>query len=767
MRRPSFLQAAIFSLALLTTSCSHFPPKAEEISQQYAALLEAKTNFNEAADFNLLIHIADHVAKAEIEKSLSNMQDEFLTLSNLDVRFSNQLVLLRGQFEYNDTIDKTMYAGSFDASVSLAVSGADIVWLPYLRSFELTKAVSTDTDYSSIAPAANAVLSVLMKRINGHINKKLFDADANRIILDIAPFRTFDFNSQATQYEEILEISSSIPLEGVFTISEASLLVDKGGLSVLARIEFGSLETKCRIRRSEEFRNDPLPQIKRSYFSRGIHNQEPTGFDIRFFDDDDALYFFTEVLSKENGKILHRWRQNGTITDKSIPLEFDEVGDNGGFRTFSKKENFLESNHIYLDVRTLAEDECLLERRTAVRTARINYSQEELDVSRAAVKDLYKDYKKGFENASSNAFPRLSYAKGTQVAISTSVLASTLNTVLQEPNLVVSFDVTKLIEPETTSSKLVGPFNNPPSHMGCDDLPNCGQILDRKDCRQNGDCTPTRDCGGYEWYQAPDKLRCEAEKSGEKFDCERLKSQKKMSCEVEKQAEYQSCQVGRSAQQVSCVAARQIGESIFGWDGVYAIVDTYHKAEGGNLLVGIENIKLSPDFRSYDADVLTTAEAQISGKVVWTPANLIGPLVCLKKWTKPVEFTVYHRQTETNIRNSPVRIEEGEELKIVFATPEVKFDLDAEPSPFEEIFLENPDVASTCLGGLTFAAIKDIHDRLLGKERSSFWTGDFDLKVKQSENEVVIRPIKIGGAGTPNLILHPKWGDQYVVFGSN
>jgi len=92
------------------------------------------------------------------------------------------------------------------------------------------------------------------------------------------------------------------------------------------------------------------------------------------------------------------------------------------------------------------------------------------------------------------------------------------------------------------------------SHIDCTATRDCSNL------RRNHD---TRDCGGYKWYQAWDKARCESEKAAQnviydtdyaarKLDCERIKSSEKLICEVDKSAWKLDCERIKVSDKAAC-----------------------------------------------------------------------------------------------------------------------------------------------------------------------------------------------------------------------
>ncbi len=162
--------------------------------------------------------------------------------------------------------------------------------------------------------------------------------------------------------------------------------------------------------------------------------------------------------------------------------------------------------------------------------------------------------------------------------------------------------------------------------IDCTATRNCS--ADHIDCTSRRDCTATKDCGGYKWYQAPDKARCELEKSAAKLDCERIKSQNKLGCETNKSAWKIDCGRIKSQQKLTCEAEKEIVKRI-NRTGNFANVK-------GNVNVTAEAAIALKNFHFSGETILSTVEleatARFDTEIHFTPLDIVGHMACQASW---------------------------------------------------------------------------------------------------------------------------------------
>ena len=78
---------------------------------------------------------------------------------------------------------------------------------------------------------------------------------------------------------------------------------------------------------------NPRATVSRAIFSTGIENREPIDQVLILSNQQNVIYFFTDLRFMENQKIIHRWEYEGkTVTSKIFKVNGPR------WRVFSKKK---------------------------------------------------------------------------------------------------------------------------------------------------------------------------------------------------------------------------------------------------------------------------------------------------------------------------------------------------------------------------------------------------------------------------------------------
>ncbi|MEW8035818.1 MAG: hypothetical protein AB2817_07070 [Candidatus Thiodiazotropha sp.] len=207
------------------------------------------------------------------------------------------------------------------------------------------------------------------------------------------------------------------------------------------------------------------------------------------------------------------------------------------------------------------------------------------------------------------------------------------------------------------------------------------------DCTPTRDCTPRKDCGGYKWYQAPDKLRCEAEKSAAKLDCERIKSTNKAKCEANKSAWKLDCERIKSQQKAACEVEKELVKRL-SRTGNFANIDGTATVNA-SLGACFGSIELSEDLNNLSLTLEFSGTADVATHMKFTPLDIVGHLACQVPWSDRFFLTTTIPEQSVKLAATFSTITSGEDLHLAVSANGFTVNASMEPSPKQELLNSN------------------------------------------------------------------------------
>lgn len=318
--------------------------------------------------------------------------------------------------------------------------------------------------------------------------------------------------------------------------------------------------------------------------------------------------------------------------------------------------------------------------------APLDKSPPQTDVAKASFEDVKAAFKKSLEDGLAIADP----PTGVWAALGKALVAQSLDSAFAQAQ--PCLDGTGPIPRETFSAKIPTPDG---SGINC---------TPTRDCTPSGDCTPTKDCSGYKWYQAPDKLRCEAEKSGAKLDCERLKSQRKLQCEAEKTGQKAACEAEKGV----IVALHRTG-NIGNVDG--SVVGM------GSLKLCFRDVHFSDPLDKLTLTVAASGSATIDTHFKFVPLDVGGHILCPFEWTADKNITTSVPLQSIGVSVALARKADAAALAYQGRLDELPIKLHFQPSPLS-LVLQNVNFQLACpataglINGLTLGVAPFIPELL-------------------------------------------------------
>jgi hypothetical protein len=167
-----------------------------------------------------------------------------------------------------------------------------------------------------------------------------------------------------------------------------------------------------------------------------------------------------------------------------------------------------------------------------------------------------------------------------------------------------------------------------------------GDHLSPIDCSPTRDCTPTKvcgetrdcstasvDCGGFKWFQAGEKARCEVNKSVQRLDCERYKALEKASCEADKSAAKLACETGKAGDRAACETTKEALKRSNNLGRIAVRVETRPLET-----ICVANMEIASQNLDLVADLDIDLSADLNVAIDFTPLDIVGHLACQTPW---------------------------------------------------------------------------------------------------------------------------------------
>lgn len=199
------------------------------------------------------------------------------------------------------------------------------------------------------------------------------------------------------------------------------------------------------------------------------------------------------------------------------------------------------------------------------------------------------------------------------------------------------------------------------------------------DCTPTRDCTPTKDCSqtmdcaqraacgevctfrvaGHCVTHGHD-LGCEAGKTTRKLACEAEKERRRVQCEADKAANKASCEALKTSEKDTCEGLKQAYKSMRGTGPDYANVKSDVKSGdvrlNGSARVCLNDIKLESRALRLTGKLQAEGAASASGKITFTPLNVVGHVLCFTAFDYNLSDTV-------RVTPQPIDIDTAAELR--------------------------------------------------------------------------------------------------------
>jgi hypothetical protein len=192
----------------------------------------------------------------------------------------------------------------------------------------------------------------------------------------------------------------------------------------------------------------------------------------------------------------------------------------------------------------------------------------------------------------------------------------------------------------------------PESSIDCTPTRDCTPT---KDCSQTIDCAQHAACGEVCTFRAfrhcvthGHDLGCEAGKAARKLGCETEKERRRVQCEADKVTNKASCEALKTSEKDTCEGLKQAYKSLRGTGPDYANVNSDDLRLSGDARVCLTGINLESKTLRLTAKLQGEGAASASGKITFTPLNVIGHVMC---------FTAFDYRLSETVRVTPQPIE--------------------------------------------------------------------------------------------------------------
>ncbi len=654
---------------------------------------QALASLRDLEQVDVYIKLNNNPLRKRIQDELKARASETtdFQITRIRVRFARQVIAIEATMQIANGFDEPLGA-KLNGDAILTFSGNQLNWLPRFDRLKVSDS-GFEFEGQTYSEATGELEDMLLQRVNSEVADAVIVAGRNVVQINPLPLGQIEVGAALTNFPGVASTSTHA-LGGVFTVTNSSILVERGTTSIAADLGFIPNISDC-----------PADlQVSRSTFASQIINREPVGI-TRLLDEKIAVsHFFTEISGATRPTaVVHYWFADG----KPVELEELPVEPSYRWRTWSSMsiDPKLASNWEVIVVEK--ETGCILHS-LAIRTdPAIRPVPEEPATDPAS----FSTFREEFEQRVSGFSILGERPDIALIEIPLPFLRDALHASLKDIQIVVDIDTGDL--PTQRLSGSLQPFSDADivcSERECRALRECDsgftQCTRQRDTRDCTTCLFRNPLNNRCINEGIDPI-CEAARTAQNVryerarsaclereatagqDCERLRSQEIRSCEIEAESRRSACEAGREMVQDYSDAGAFAGVFLdMKTTGRFTAVYSEFEIEGD-----LERIRQSLDFG---------AALKLSGTIRFAPKTELGPLaVCMNAWQKSFDGIVVLPQLANNMIGTIVPTQTA--LVTTWTGQVVTASIS--PSPLEAMFVENPNLLANCHIGLTVGKV--------------------------------------------------------------
>ena len=715
----------------LMTACSVFQPTAplaelDSLRNQRSA--NALLAVLELENIDTLIKLDNRWLARHFESVLKSQPDpgESYKLQNVKSIFSSQIILIESIVDITDEDGNTITA-AVTGDILLKYRGKGLEWRPRFSQLQIS-AKNFDYAGKTYTESDPELIQSLLQKLNSDLADAVVNHNRNTIPLNPVPLGEIQVGASLPGFSES-SARATQSLRGVFMIAGNALLIDSTETTIALDMTFIPDLSTC-----------PADvTVSRSVFARDIDSREPVDIARNISSATDVGYYYSEIEgTQEPLTIIHYWFADGMPTT-AVELV---VGPSERWRTWSSRDQ-ASSNATRWEVLVVEKETgCIL----ASKSIRTVESEALITrVNQAQAMQTFSELKEAFSRRTFG-FSILDEKTGiAQIEIRRPFLRDVLQASLADLTIDAGFDGSGLSTLQFSAQ--LQAFDSSSiicNHRDCPQVPACKASLTQ--CKRLRD---TRDCSSCQFRnplnnrcvsQATDPL-CEAARKRQnarydneratcishaenaKRECDRLNAQVLSSCQIESGLEESACESIKAS-----LKSSDPGTSL-------ALVSAQSRSTG-TLNANFSNFNIEGDLDSLKLDFSLQSKMQMNGELSFKPTAAAKSLAkCIRAWNAPFES----RFTSTPVMQGLVNSFDQSSSTLTASWSGFGITIDAQPSPLESIFVNNPQLLANCNIGLTVSKV----EQAIGGDDAAFFRGKTDLIIQPIPTKIHLAPASI------------------------
>ena len=715
----------------LMTACSVFQPTAplaelDSLRNQRSA--NALLAVLELENIDTLIKLDNRWLARHFESVLKSQPDpgESYKLQNVKSIFSSQIILIESIVDITDEDGNTITA-AVTGDILLKYRGKGLEWRPRFSQLQIS-AKNFDYAGKTYIESDPELIQSLLQKLNTDLADAVVNHNRNTIPLDPVPLGEIQVGASLPGFSES-SARATQSLRGVFMIAGNALLIDSTETTIALDMTFIPDLSTC-----------PADvTVSRSVFARDIDSREPVDIARNISSATDVGYYYSEIEgTQEPLTIIHYWFADGMPTT-AVELV---VGPSERWRTWSSRDQ-ASSNATRWEVLVVEKETGCILASKSIRTVesealitRVNHAQ---------AMQTFSELKEAFSRRTFG-FSILDEKTGiAQIEIRRPFLRDVLQASLADLTIDAGFDGSGLSTLQFSGQlQAFDSSNIICNHRDCPQVPACKASLTQ--CKRLRD---TRDCSSCQFRnplnnrcvsQATDPL-CEAARKRQnarydneratcishaenaKRECDRLNAQVLSSCQIESGLEESACESIKAS-----LKSSDPGTSL-------ALVSAQSRSTG-TLNANFSNFNIEGDLDSLKLDFSLQSKMQMNGELSFKPTAAAKSLAkCIRAWNAPFES----RFTSTPVMQGLVNSFDQSSSTLTASWSGFGITIDAQPSPLESIFVNNPQLLANCNIGLTVSKV----EQAIGGDDAAFFRGKTDLIIQPIPTKIHLAPASI------------------------
>jgi hypothetical protein len=720
----------VFTVQLMV-GCTLLPiikpiPELASIQNQRAA--SAEIALAEIEEIDTLIKLDNRLLSEEIEKKLQShaMSSGRFSFRNLNLNFARQHVSIKTILDIIDAQGNEISALT-SGEILLDFNASGLEWLPRFSQLDISSKNFIFDDNSYAEPVEELRLAILQE-LNSYFTETIIEQKINIIPLNAAPLGEIQVGALLPGFSNSPALQTEA-LRGVFMIAGSAMLIDSSITAIALDMTFIPDLSTC-----------PADvTVSRAEFAGAVESREPVGILRNIKDAESIGYFYSEISGAQRPlTIIHYWFADG------LPVAVEElaVGPSERWRTWSTSGSD-NSKTDHLEVLVVEKQSGCILHSQSIR--RLESEPIFTLIGETEAKRNFMSFSDEFKARTADFSISGDVPGIALIEVRRQFLRDVLQASLADLDIDAKFDSDalaalnysarlKMFKTEDTICEL----SSCPAATVCKtNITQCTRLRDTRDCSSclfrnplNNRCvreatdplceaSRNRQNAKYE----TERTACIANAEALRLECEELNAQALRSCQMESMFEDSSCELTKA----NLDALKKMG--------TIASINALSSASGG-LSANFSNFRIKRELTALKLDMTLKSDLRLDGKLNVNPGDIAHPITkCIAAWSAPFKSRFATTPTVNNMLSS------FEPLGNTLVANWSGFGLtiSTKPTPFESVFVSNPQLLANCKIGLT---VRKVEQAVVGQE-SGFFQGQLDLEIQPLPTKIYLAPATI------------------------